>query len=52
MRRAARGMRGVCTPCISFARRAREAHPMLWVVAALFVVYFGIEWVEQVTGVK
>jgi AGZA family xanthine/uracil permease-like MFS transporter len=32
--------------------RAREVHPLLWVVAALFVVYFGIEWVEQLTGVK
>jgi adenine/guanine/hypoxanthine permease len=32
--------------------RAREVHPLLWVVAALFVVYFGIEIVEQVTGVK
>ena len=32
--------------------RAREVHPLLWVVAALFVLYFGIEIVEQVTGVK
>jgi AGZA family xanthine/uracil permease-like MFS transporter len=32
--------------------RARDVHPLLWVVAALFVVYFGIEWVEQLTGVK
>jgi adenine/guanine/hypoxanthine permease len=32
--------------------RAREVHPLLWVVAVLFVAYFGIEWVEQVTGVK
>ena len=32
--------------------RAREVHWLLWVVAVLFVVYFGIEWVEQLTGVK
>ena len=32
--------------------RAREVHPLLWVVAVLFVAYFGIEWVEQLTGVK
>ena len=31
--------------------RAREVHPLLWVVAVLFVLYFGIEWVEQLTGV-
>jgi AGZA family xanthine/uracil permease-like MFS transporter len=32
--------------------RAREVHPLLWVVALLFLVYFGIEWVEQLTGVE
>ncbi|MDQ4089433.1 MAG: NCS2 family permease, partial [Actinomycetota bacterium] len=32
--------------------RAREVHPLLWVVAFLFLVYFGIDWVEQLTGVK
>ena len=32
--------------------RARDVHPLLWVVAALFVLYFGIEIVEEVTGVK
>ncbi|HEX2048314.1 MAG TPA: NCS2 family permease [Acidimicrobiales bacterium] len=32
--------------------RARDVHPLLWVVAALFVLYFGIEIVEQVTGVR
>ena len=32
--------------------RAREVHPLLWVVAGLFVLYFGIEIVEHVTGVK
>ncbi|MGH9263228.1 MAG: NCS2 family permease [Acidimicrobiales bacterium] len=31
--------------------RGREVHPLLWVVAGLFVLYFGIEWVEQLTGV-
>jgi AGZA family xanthine/uracil permease-like MFS transporter len=32
--------------------RVREVHVLLWIVAALFLVYFGIEWVEQLTGVK
>ena len=32
--------------------RAREVHPLLWVVAGMFVVYFAIEWVEQLTGVR
>ena len=32
--------------------RGREVHPLLWVVAGLFVLYFGIEIVEQVTGVE
>ncbi|MDQ3897062.1 MAG: NCS2 family permease, partial [Actinomycetota bacterium] len=32
--------------------RARDVHPLLWVVAGLFVLYFGIEIVERVTGVK
>ncbi|HEX2119903.1 MAG TPA: NCS2 family permease, partial [Acidimicrobiales bacterium] len=32
--------------------RAREVHPLLWVVAGLFVLYFGIEWVERLTGVS
>jgi AGZA family xanthine/uracil permease-like MFS transporter len=32
--------------------RAREVHPLLWVVAVLFVAYFAIDWVEQLTGVK
>ena len=30
--------------------KAREVHPLLWVVAALFVVYFAIEWVERLLG--
>jgi AGZA family xanthine/uracil permease-like MFS transporter len=38
---------------IQLARgRARDVHPLLWVVAALFVAYFAIEWVERLTGVK
>jgi AGZA family xanthine/uracil permease-like MFS transporter len=32
-------------------RRARDVHPLLWVVAGLFVVYFGIDMVEHLTGV-
>jgi AGZA family xanthine/uracil permease-like MFS transporter len=28
-------------------RRAREVHPLLWVVAALFLVYFGIDPITQ-----
>ena len=32
--------------------RARDVHPLLWIIAGLFVVYFGIEIVEQLTGVK
>jgi AGZA family xanthine/uracil permease-like MFS transporter len=31
--------------------RFRDVHPLLWVVAALFVVYFGIEWVDRLLGV-
>ena len=27
--------------------RAREVHPLLWVVAALFVVYFGIDPIQD-----
>ena len=37
---------GLCTG------RAPEVHPLLWVVAALFLVYFGIDWVEEITGVR
>jgi AGZA family xanthine/uracil permease-like MFS transporter len=33
---------------IKLARgRAREVHVLLWVIAALFVVYFGIDLVER-----
>ncbi len=32
--------------------RAREVHALLWVVAGLFVLYFGIDLVERVTGVQ
>jgi AGZA family xanthine/uracil permease-like MFS transporter len=31
--------------------RGREVHPLLWVVAALFLVYFGIDWVDRILGV-
>jgi AGZA family xanthine/uracil permease-like MFS transporter len=31
--------------------RFRDVHVLLWVVAALFVVYFGIEWVDRLLGV-
>ena len=30
--------------------KAREVHPLLWVVAALFVAYFAIDWVERLFG--
>ncbi|WP_287901701.1 NCS2 family permease [Arthrobacter sp.] len=32
--------------------RAKEVHPLLWVVAAAFVLFFGIGVIEQVLGVK
>jgi AGZA family xanthine/uracil permease-like MFS transporter len=32
--------------------RARDIHPVLWVVAALFVVYFAIDPIRQFTGVS
>ncbi len=31
--------------------RVREVHPLMWVVAALFVVYFGLEPVQSLLGV-
>jgi len=31
--------------------RARDVHPLLWVIAAAFVAYFAIELVERVLGV-
>jgi adenine/guanine/hypoxanthine permease len=31
--------------------RARDVHPLLWVIAALFVVYFAIDLVERALGV-
>ena len=32
--------------------RARDVHPLLWVVSIAFVVYFAIELVERAVGVK
>jgi adenine/guanine/hypoxanthine permease len=32
--------------------KARDVHWLLWVVAALFVVYFSIDWVERLLGVQ
>ncbi|NHC46905.1 NCS2 family permease [Motilibacter aurantiacus] len=32
--------------------RARDVHPLLWVVSALFVVYFAIVPVEELLGVR
>ena len=32
--------------------KARDVHWLLWVVAALFVVYFAIDPVEQLLGVS
>ncbi len=34
-----------------FQGRARDVHPLMWVVAALFVVYFGIGPLKSVLGV-
>nr|WP_211302797.1 NCS2 family permease [Allonocardiopsis opalescens] len=31
--------------------RARDVHPLMWVVAALFVVFFGIEPIQTLLGV-
>jgi AGZA family xanthine/uracil permease-like MFS transporter len=36
----------------AFRGKAREVHWLLWVVAALFVVYFAIEPVEELLGVS
>ncbi|GAA5026995.1 NCS2 family permease [Actinopolymorpha pittospori] len=32
--------------------KAREVHPLLWIVAALFVVYFAIDPIKQLLGVS
>ena len=32
--------------------RAREVHPLMWVVAALFVVYFTIEPIQELLGLR
>jgi len=32
--------------------RARDVHPLMWAVAALFVVYFALDPIEQLLGVK
>jgi AGZA family xanthine/uracil permease-like MFS transporter len=32
--------------------RAREIHPLLWVVAALFIAYFAIDPLEDLLGVR
>lgn len=34
------------------ARRGREVHPIMWAVAALFVVYFAMDPVQQLLGVR
>jgi len=31
--------------------RARTIHPLLWVVAALFVVYFALAPIEDLLGI-
>ncbi|MCW2612499.1 MAG: adenine/guanine/hypoxanthine permease [Actinomycetota bacterium] len=36
----------------AFQGRSRELHPLLWVTAALFLVYFAIAPIEQLLGVK
>lgn len=38
---------------IKLARgRARDVHPLLWIIAVAFVLYFAIELVERALGVK
>jgi AGZA family xanthine/uracil permease-like MFS transporter len=32
--------------------KAAQVHPLLWIVAALFVVYFAIDPIEQLLGVS
>jgi AGZA family xanthine/uracil permease-like MFS transporter len=32
--------------------KSAEVHPLLWVVAALFVVYFALNPLEQLLGVN
>lgn len=36
----------------TFQGRAREIHPLLWLVGALFVIYFGIVPIEELLGVR
>jgi AGZA family xanthine/uracil permease-like MFS transporter len=36
----------------AFQGRAKELHPLLWVTAALFVVYFAIAPIEQLLGIR
>ena len=35
----------------SLAGRGREVHPLLWLIAALFLAYFAIEPLERLLGV-
>ncbi|MGA7204295.1 MAG: NCS2 family permease [Specibacter sp.] len=35
-----------------FQGRAKEIHPLMWVVAAAFLVFFGIGPIEQLFGIK
>ena len=32
--------------------KARELHPLMWVAAALFVVYFAIDPIKHMLGVS
>lgn len=36
----------------AFQGRAREVHPLLWLVSALFVVYFAIAPIETLLGIR
>ncbi len=36
----------------TFQGRGKEIHPLMWVVAAAFVIFFGIGPIEQLVGVK
>jgi AGZA family xanthine/uracil permease-like MFS transporter len=36
----------------AFQGRSREVHPLLWITAALFLVYFAIAPIEQMLGIR
>ena len=46
------GLRGLHAASRSSAASPPTVHPLLWVVSALFVLYFAIEPVKQLLGVS